>query len=131
MLARIAFAPVLAFGFLFLAGCGPAKLNQTKSLALDNEYMVRSIDLDAQPKPQKITVEFNSSDGDVEVFVFKEEDAKGQSGLESFDPKKAVASKKGKQDTFVAEVPENTPVRVIVQGSGKKTNVEVKLNNKE
>jgi hypothetical protein len=131
MLARVAFAPVLAFGFLFLSGCGPAKLNQTKTLTLDGEVMARSIDLDAQPKPQKITVEFNSSEGDVEVGVYKEADAKGDDGLLGAPTSKAIASKKGKADTFVAEVPENTPVRVIVRGMGKKTDVEVKLSNKE
>src|SRR5262249_7841591 len=130
MLARFASVPVLAVAFLFVAGCGPAKLNQEKTLALDTEVMARSIDVDAQSKPQKITVEFSSSDGDVEVCVFKEADAKGDDALLGAPTNKAIAFKKGKSDSFVAEVPENTPFRVIVRGIGKKTDVTVKLSNK-
>ena len=63
-------------GIATASGCGPAKLNQSKTFTLDAGD-TQSIDLDAQPKPQKITIEFASSAGDVVVYVFKESDAKG------------------------------------------------------
>jgi hypothetical protein len=118
-----------ALCLLFLAGCGPAALNVSKTLDLETDE-ARAIDLDAQSKPQKITVEFKSSEGDVSVFLFKEEDAKGDEGLLTSDPTKAIEKKKGKEDSFSADVPANTPVRVIVRGAAKKTKVDVKVTNK-
>ena len=65
----------IAFGALSLFGCGPSKLNESKSWELETGDG-RALDLPAVSKPQKVNVEFSSSDGDVTVLVFKEEDAR-------------------------------------------------------
>ena len=118
-----------ALCLLFLAGCGPAKLNVEKSLVLDGEYPARAIDLDAQSKPQKITVEFSSSEGEVTVLVFKAEDAKTEDDILFADPKKALDFKKGKEGSFAVDVPEKTATRVFARAEGKKTTVQVKVKN--
>jgi hypothetical protein len=115
--------------FLLLAGCGPAKLNVEKTLDLEPGE-AKSIDLDAQSKPQKITVDFKSSEGDVSVLLFKEADAKGDDALLDADQAKAIEKKKGKEDSFTADVPENTAVRVIIRGAAKTTKVTLKVTNK-
>src|SRR6266700_2315065 len=107
MLCRL--LPVALVAFVF-AGCGPAKLDESKTLSLSGETPAKSIDLDAQSKPQTITVDFSSSAGDVSVLVFKKSDAPTDDDLLSAPPNKAIAMKKGKADTFTAEIPENTPV---------------------
>ena len=96
-----------ATAFLLGSGCGPAKLNETKNLSVDAGD-AKSIDLPAVPKPQKITVEFSSTNSDVTVYLFKEEDAKGEDGLHMSDAKKALAKETGKAKSFTADVPENT-----------------------
>ena len=115
---------------LFATGCGVAKLNATKTLTLDKEVSVRSVDLPAQKKAQKVTVEFSSSDGEVFVGAFKQEDAKDEDAMTTAAPSKALGSKKGKADSFTVDVPENTAVRVIVRGhTAAKTDVTVKVTN--
>jgi hypothetical protein len=113
---------------LFLAGCGPAKLNEARSLELGGESPARAIDLDAQSKPQKITVEFSSPE-DVTVLLFKAEDAKTDDDIMTADPKKALGFKKGKEGSFVVDVPEKTATRVFARMETKKTTVQVKVKN--
>ena len=127
MLARFAFV-ACALALLVASGCGPAKLKESRTLNLDAGD-VKSIDLLAQPKAQKITVEFSSAE-EVAVFVFKEADAKGTSGLETAEANKskALTSKKSKGETFTVDVPENTAVRVIFSAI-KKTDVTAKVTN--
>ena len=72
MLART-FAICLAVGFASISGCGPAKLDVTKTFNLDGGD-AKALLLDAQPKPQKITVEFEATSGTLDVLVFKESD---------------------------------------------------------
>ena len=129
MLVRFLFA-ACALGLFAASGCGPAKLNQSKTISIDAGD-TQAMDLDAQPKPQKITVEFASSAGEVSVYVYKEADAKGEPGLLNAEANKAkaLASKKSKGETFTVDVPENTAVRVIFQAD-KKADVTVKLTNK-
>lgn len=130
MLARLALV-TCAFGLFLAAGCGPAKLNESKTLSLEPGDP-KALDLPAQPKPQKITVEYSATE-EVTVIVIKEADAKGPDGLLNADVKvnrdKALASKTGKGETFSVDVPENTAVRVIFFVK-KKTDVTVKLTNK-
>ena len=118
-----------ACGALFLAGCGPAKLNESRTWELQAGAS-QALDLPAISKPQKISVEFSSTEGDVLVAVFKEEDAKGEEGLVNADTnvKKALASKTSKGETFSVDVPENTATRVIVF-SRRKTTVNLKVTN--
>lgn len=119
----------LALGLL-LTGCGPAKLNETKTLKLDKETMATSLSLPAQSKPQTITVEFNSSEGEVTVGVFKKEDIKTDDDMTTVALSKALASKKGKSESFTVDVPENTATRVVARGhTAAKTDVTVKVTN--
>lgn len=123
--------PVLvAFALFAVVGCGPAKLNESRSLALDSGE-AKAIDLPAVSKAQNVTVEFTSSAGEVTVFLFSEADAKGGDGLLLSDPKKALGQKQGKEGSFTAEVPANTPARVIVRKASAKTEVNVKVTNKQ
>jgi hypothetical protein len=122
-------SPLLACGVLFLAGCGPAKLNESRTWDLDSGE-ARGLDLPAISKPQKINVEFSSTDGETSVYVFKEEDAKGEEGLMNADTnaKKALAYKTSKGETFSVDVPENTATRVIAF-SRRKTTVNLMVTN--
>ncbi|MFM8274986.1 MAG: hypothetical protein ACKODX_22015 [Gemmata sp.] len=119
---------VCALGLLFAAGCGPAKLSESKTLAV-GAADPKAIDLVPQTKAQKITVDFTAGE-EVLVLVMKDSDAKGEEGLMNADVNraKALASKSGKADTFTADVPANTAVRVIVTAK-KKTDVTLKLKN--
>ena len=115
---------------LFATGCGVAKLDETKTLTLDKQVAAASLDLPAQKKAQKVTVEFSSSDGEVFVGAFKQEDAKDEDAMTMAAPSKALGSKRGKGDTFTVDVPENTAVRVIArEHTAAKTNVTLKVTN--
>ncbi|MBP3957232.1 hypothetical protein J8F10_18380 [Gemmata sp. G18] len=129
MPTRFALA-VCALGLFLATGCGPAKLDQKTVVSVDAGD-TKSIDLDAQPKPQKITIDFSSSAGSVSVYVFKEADAKGEKGLEDAEANKAkaLAAKESKGEAFAVDVPENTAIRIIFFAT-KKTDVTVKLTNR-
>ena len=120
---------LLAYGALFLAGCGPAKLNESRTWELE-AASPKALDLPAISKTQKINVEFSSTDGDVLVAVFKEDDAKGEEGLVNADTNrsKALAHKSSQGDKFSVDVPENTATRVIAF-SEKKTTLNLKVTN--
>src|SRR5262245_45935764 len=105
----IALAPVL----LVAAGCGPKPINESKTVPLDTQTLANSMLVPAQKKAVKLTVEFNSSTGDVSVLVFKESDIPNDDAMISADEKKALATKRGKDGTFTADVPENTATRVV------------------
>ncbi|HVL11655.1 MAG TPA: hypothetical protein VM529_03770 [Gemmata sp.] len=123
-------AGVFAVALVFLAGCGPAKLDESRSMEVaDGE--AKSIDLDALKKPQTITVDFTSSPGEVTVCVFKAEDCKTNDDLVVAPTAKAIAHKSGKSGTFTADIPENTATRVVVRNQGDKTKVDLKVTNKK
>ena len=120
----------VALALLPAAGCGVATLNETKTLTLDKEVSVRSLDLPVQKKAQKVTVEFSSSDGEVFVGLFKQEDTQDDETKSVAPASKALGGKKGKAETFTVDVPENAAVRVIVRGhTAAKTDVTVKVTN--
>jgi hypothetical protein len=119
----------IAAAALFLAGCGPGKLNETRSWAGFEPEDAKAIDCPAVSKPQKLNVEFSSTEGEVSVYVFKEEDAKGPDGLIGSEPNKALGRKRSKADSFSVDVPENTATRVIVRSAAKKTDVTLKVSN--
>jgi hypothetical protein len=121
---------LVALGLVALAGCGPGKLDVSKTLEVDSGEG-RAVDCPAVAKPQTIAVEFTSSDADVNVYLFKEEDAKGEDGIVTSDASKALGKARGKTGNFSAEVPENTATRVIVRGAAKKTKVDIKVTNKK
>lgn len=125
MMLRYSFF-LLATGLVALCGCGPAKLDVSKEYDMDNEP--KMVILDAQPKPQKITVEFESTQGDVTVMLIKT--AEIPKDEEAFVPtSKAIEFKKDKSGTFSGDVPENTETQVIVRG-GVKTKVKLHITNK-
>jgi hypothetical protein len=122
--------PALALATTALAffGCGPSKLNETKTWEMDGGD-AKALDLPAVSRPQKINVEFNSSDADIYVYLFKEEDAKEDEGILGADAKKALDFKKGRSGSFSVDVEANTATRVIVRGVQGKTTVTLKVNN--
>lgn len=129
MPTRVALA-ALSLGLLLAGGCGPAKLNETTTLTLDKDTMAKGVKLPAQPKPQTITVEFSSSDGEVFVGVFKDADVKDDEAMGLVASSKALGSKKSKGETFTVEVPENTATQVIVRDHKlAKTEVKLKITN--
>jgi hypothetical protein len=121
-------AAAIAVGLIFASGCGPAKLSDNRTLRMDGgEDQI--LELDPQPKPQKINVDFSSSGVDVSVFLYKEEDLRGKEGTAGANPAKALGKvEKAKEGHFSVEVPPNTATKVIVQ-SMKKTEVKIKLSN--
>jgi hypothetical protein len=124
-LARYAFI-ALAFGLL--TGCGPAKLEVTRTFTIDTQ--TESLILDPQPKPQRITVEFSSTASDVSVYLIKSEDKESEL-LTTPDKAKTLDSKTGKEGALTADVPANQMTRVIIRGASKKTDVTVKVTNKK
>ncbi|AMV28727.1 hypothetical protein VT84_30255 [Gemmata sp. SH-PL17] len=119
-----------ALGLFLATGCGPGKLNKTSVVTLDAKTSAGTIQLDAQSKPQTINVEFSSSEKDVRVLVFKQEDIKDLEEAPIIDAKKALVSKQGQADSFSVDVPANTAVTVVVRSAAApKTEVTVKLTN--
>ena len=129
MLIR-AIALTAAFVLVVLSGCGPAVLDVSKTIELD--AAAKAIILDPQPKPQTLTVKYESSNCEVNVFVFKEADIPNDDVMDIAPAGKALASNMGaKSGTFTAEVPENTGVRVVVRGARTKTEVKFHITNKK
>ena len=129
MLARLIPICVVA---LVLVGCGPAKLDVSKTYTLGGDTTAQAIELDPQAKPQTINVEFSTTGDEVEVAVFKKADAKTIDDVAMADSKKALASKKGKSDSFSVDIPENTGAWVAVRAlSGKKQDVQIKVTNRK
>lgn len=121
----IALAPVL----LVATGCGPKPINESKTLNLDLQTPANAVLVPAQKKAVKLTVTFAATAGEVLVFVFKESDIPNDEAMTMADPAKALASGKGKDGTFTADVPENTATRVVVRSSSvPKTDVKVTVS---
>jgi len=121
-------ALALGIGLVAVAGCGPAKLDVNKTYTLDSGD-TQFVILDAQSKPQKITVEFESS-ADLTVMLIKSSDL-GKDEDNFVDVKKAIAFKKGeKSGSFSGDVPENTETHVIVRNPSAKANVKLHITNK-
>lgn len=133
MFHRHAPIALLAIALIWVSGCGPGKLNETRTWELEGDE-TRAIDLPAQTKPQTITVEYSSPE-EVTVYVFKEEDARGEEGLLNApaNSKKCLppSPKRGKSESFSVDIPENTATRVVVRPSGKATKVDLKITNKK
>lgn len=130
MFARV-IAPLGVLACLALPGCGPGKLDETKNWTLEPGEG-RAIDTPAQPKPQTITVEFESSAAPIDVLVFKAADARGDDGIIEAAADKALGAKRGeKSGSFSAEVPENTPTRVVARGARTKTELKLHVTNRK
>lgn len=119
MLARL--VPLV---FLLAAGCGPAKLNESRNYSMV-PGAPQGFDLPVIGKAQTLTVEFTSSAADVTVFVVKDPPAE----MDDAPPAANVlASASGKTGSFTAAVPAKTAVRVQVTAKGK-TDVTLKVTN--
>ncbi len=131
MTSRLVSAAILVAGCLSVVGCTrAAKLEVTRNYDL-SPGEAQALELDPQPKPQKLTIDFKSTEGDVLVLVFKDTDVKDEDAMLTADPKKALAQKKGKADTLTADVPESIGTKIVVREAQKKTKVELKVSNKK
>lgn len=131
MLAHVTWSATVAGCLLALSGCGAAKLDVTKTLVVDVGE-AKSIDLDSQPKPQTVTVEFESAASPVSVYVFKSSDAPKDDDLFTANATKAIGSKKDeKSGSLAVDVPENTPTRIVFRGAKSKTDVKAHVTNRK
>ncbi len=118
---------LIALGWLTVAGCGPAKLNENKTYTLEAGDAQR-LDLQAITKAQKITIEFKSSASKVNVYLIK--DFKEQDGLDTAPSKaQTLEHQEGKEGNFSVEVPEKTATRIVIRGANAKTEVTLKVTN--
>ncbi|HEY3787446.1 MAG TPA: hypothetical protein VGL71_01270 [Urbifossiella sp.] len=125
MIARVL---SLAFPIILisLSGCGPAKLDVSKTYEMESGS--NSIELPPQPQPQTITVEFESSNADIDIGIFKDSDA---AKIEEVQYSKAIkAETKKKSGTIVAELPAKTAAKVVFE-TLKKTTVKVHITNRK
>src|SRR5437879_10903204 len=109
MPVRVASAAValVALGLLSQTGCGPAKLNETRTWELDGGDG-NSILLPAVSKPQTVKVEFTSSEGEVSVLLVKEDDlpkGSAEDAILGVEASKALGKANGKSGNYSAEVP--------------------------
>jgi hypothetical protein len=121
--------PLLAAGALLASGCGPAKLDEKKTVEVDpGGDSIKAYNLPAQPKPQRITVEFES-DNPVEVAVYKADDAKA---LESLPASKALATEKAKTSgTLAVDLGPDVATTVVVTALSKKSSVKLHMTNRK
>lgn len=127
MPARIALAAALLIGLAGLSGCGPARLDETTKFTID-AVSGRVLDLAAQPQAQKITVEFDSTAGEVKVGLFK---TGTQVDADNLDLTKAIQGTRAVSGAFTADVPGNTDTQVIVGGASKRTEVKLHVTNRK
>ncbi len=118
---------IAALVLLAPSGCGPAKLDETKNYDLEPGD-VKSIILPAQPKPQRLTVEFESNEP-VDVAVYKSDDAKE---LYSLPVSKALAIERAKTSgTLTADLGPDIATTVVVSALSKKASVKVHVTNRK
>lgn len=131
MLARVC-GVVLGAGLLALSGCGPAKLEVSKTKAIEPlDYEL--IGLNKQGQDQKITVEIDATEP-VNVLLIDSSAEKGfellsptdQEGKAKYGKKKAI-----KKDSLTADVPANTAVTVAIGGGTKKSEVKFTITNRK
>jgi hypothetical protein len=116
----------LAVVLLALAGCGPAKLDLSKTYNLGPAES-QPIELPAQPVPQRLTVEFDST-APIEVAIFKSADLKG----EDHPVSKALAiEKKATKGSLAADLGPDTGTTVVISAGAKAAEVKVRLTNRK
>lgn len=129
----------LAVGLVWVAGCGPATLDITKTKTLDPRGDSDLIlDLSPQPVEQKLTVTVDSKTDKVDVYVLLAKDFEKYDQAAPAFSKRAEAATASKNavmsDTVTATIPANTQAKVIValaNEATKSTEVTVKLSNKK
>jgi hypothetical protein len=121
---------VVALGFLAPAGCGAAKLDETKTVVVEPRENKACI-LPAQPRPQRLTVEFES-DNPVDVAVYKGEDVQGEDKLSSPPVSKALATQSAAtKGTLTVDLGPDVATSVVVSGLGKGANVKLHMTNRK
>lgn len=131
MLARLSFVAAAAVVFLGLAGCGPGRLDETKTFTLDMKAEeLKMFHTARQSVEQKLTVEV-TADNEVDVYVIATKDEEafvGSIGYKGRSAKSLGSKEKIKSDTLSVTVPPNTEVSVAVDlGSNTTTPTQVKL----
>ena len=118
---------------LMLTGCGPAKLNESKSVTLTGDSPATTFSLKAQSSVQKLKIDV-AMDSPVNVYVFLEKDAPKMD--DNFDvagkwAEKAKASKKEvSKEAFTADIPANEAAVVVVTvGKAGKGTGTLKITN--
>jgi hypothetical protein len=129
MVARAILAALMVAGLASLSGCGPARLDQTSKFTIDAHGTPgHTIELSAQPQPQAITVEFESSTTEVTAALFK---AGEEVYPEKINLSKAIKGEKGKSGKFTADVPANTATQIMVGEASKSTEVKLHITNRK
>ncbi|HYH67087.1 MAG TPA: hypothetical protein VD866_20495 [Urbifossiella sp.] len=133
---------MLTRSFLFLAavvllapgGCGPAKLEETRTwtVSASDSGMsgeVKTMMLPKQPKPQRITVEYESNQP-VDVGIYKSEDVK--EGDINLPTSKALALDRAKSaGSIQADLGPDVATTVTVTGLSKTATVKLTVHNKK
>ncbi|MCS7020724.1 MAG: hypothetical protein NZU63_02715 [Gemmataceae bacterium] len=118
----------MAVLMMLCVGCGPGRLNVEKKYSMDVGD-ARAIELEPQSKPQKIQVEYSTSDGEARVLVFRAEDAAGDQGMLEAPASRALGSHRGSSGSFSVDLPANTKARVVIRDLTKKADVTIKVTN--
>ncbi|HEX4607475.1 MAG TPA: hypothetical protein VH092_04645 [Urbifossiella sp.] len=120
--------PVVAVALFAAAGCGPAKLDEKKSYEVDPRE-TKFVTLPAQPKPQRLTVEFES-DEPIEIGVYKDDDIKDREA--PLPTSKAFVVEKTKTSgTVTVDLGPDVSTTVTVTALGKKANVKLHMTNRK
>jgi hypothetical protein len=123
--------PLLVFAavvFLTPSGCGPAKLDETKTYTLPPGE-TKPLTLPAQPRPQRLTVEFEA-DNPVEVGVYKTADVSDPDA--PLPTGKALAIERAKDSGVLSvDLGPDVSTTVTVTALSKQTNVKLHLTNRK
>jgi hypothetical protein len=120
----------LAVSLSLVAGCGAGKLNESRHYELE-PGLAQGFVCPEQSSPQKINIDFNSTDADVTVLLFNKTDVKDDDSMPHVDAGKALGKATGKSGSFSVNVPEKTGTYVVVRDAKKSTKVDVKVNNQK
>jgi hypothetical protein len=123
---------VLLAGLVTLSGCGPAKLEVSKTKTVEAaDYEL--VGLPKQSQEQKITIEVDATEP-VNILVIDSSAEKGFDGLAPADQvAKGKYGKKTnvKKDSLTADVPANAAVTVAIGGGTKRGEVKYSISNRK
>jgi hypothetical protein len=119
---------LLAVCLVGILGCGPGRLDETRTYNLADATEAPYMELPPQSKAQTIKVEFESSAAEVDVGLFRAADVPDPAMANFSKAMKAEVQKKS--GSFSVDVPENTATRVIVANPKAKTDVKLHVTNR-
>lgn len=122
----VLFAAVAALALL--GGCRP-RLDEKRTYTLEPRE-AKALDLPAISRPQRVTVDFASSAGDISVYLIK--DVGKNDGLGEGPPPKeqTLDVKQGKSGSLSADISPDTATRVVVRDAAKTTEVTLSVTNR-